>query len=252
MTNKDVLLDLNDLIASGKEDEAFKKYPRNFLIYGERIKSRQSQKRNFFKTQVDPHIWLHGFPGSGKTTLLKYIYPNSYKKKLDNRFFDLYDPEIHTHTILEDLDPVAVERLGSNFLKTICDSTGFPIDQKYKACHLARTVVLVSSNYCIRDVFAYEEKGREQTIGAMERRFYQIRIDNLLRFLGLKLIDKYDQKALLAKGNEDLTKLFIDWDYMSDTPTGEDIQSPEFYQKAIAAHYYGQEGPTRKKTQNGS
>ncbi len=247
LTNREVLLELNKLIESGKEEEAFEKYPRNYLLYGEKLKSRLTQKRNFefTKTTNDPHMWVHGYPGSGKTSLLAWLYPNSYKKNLDSKYFDLFDPKVHTHTILEDLDPTAVTRLGSTFLKTICDKQGFAIDQKYKTPQLATTCVLVSSNYSISECFVYEEKGREKTISAMQRRFYEVRIDNLLRFLGLKLISKYDRNQLLSANNKDLSKLFIDWDYVADCPTGYDTFAPEYYQKKIAMHYYGQDSPER-------
>ena len=117
----EVLIDMRQLIESGDEAQAFAKYPRNFLIYGERLKAMTNQKRDFFKTNGDPHIWVYGYPGTGKSAIFNYIYPKYFKKNLHNKFFDLYDPKEHTHVILEDLDHEAVERLSINFLKTICD-----------------------------------------------------------------------------------------------------------------------------------
>ncbi|KAF0683640.1 Aste57867_24312 [Aphanomyces stellatus] len=78
-----------------------------------------------------------------------YITYGAYKKDLSSRFWDLYDPDSHTHTILEDLDMDNVEKLTVQFLKTICDEAGFPIDQKYKTPQLAPTTVLVTSQYSI-------------------------------------------------------------------------------------------------------
>ena len=128
----EILIDIRGL-EEGCEEEAFRKYPRNYLIYGERLKAMVSQKKEFFNANGDPHIYLHGYPGTGKSAVLAYVYPKYYKKNLYNKFFDLYDPKVHTHIMLEDLDFEAVERLSINFLKTICDESGFPIDQKYKA-----------------------------------------------------------------------------------------------------------------------
>ena len=88
----DVLIDMRTLIEDGQAEQAFTKYPRNYLIYGERIKAMVTQKKDFFKTNGDPHIWCYGYPGTGKSALLSYVYPNYFKKNLHNKFFDLYDP----------------------------------------------------------------------------------------------------------------------------------------------------------------
>lgn len=122
----------------------------------------------FLKTNGDPHIWVFGYPGTGKTALMNLIYPNYYKKNLHNKFFDQYDPDKHTHVLLEDLDFDGVERLSINFLKTICDEAGFSIDQKYKTPQLARTTVLVTSNFQINDLV--EGQGAEQNVAALLRR----------------------------------------------------------------------------------
>ena len=156
-----------------------------------------TQKKDFFKSNGDPHIWCFGFPGTGKTTILAMIYPNRFKKDLNNKFFDLYDPKVHTHVMLEDYSHENVERLGIQFIKTLCDEEGFPVDAKYKTPQLSRTTVLVTSNYTIDEIIPIDLPGVEQTKAALFRRFWHIRIDNLLRLLELKLIDKYDRKRLL-------------------------------------------------------
>ncbi|KAK1930062.1 hypothetical protein P3T76_014296 [Phytophthora citrophthora] len=137
---------MKDMIEEGREKEAFAKFPRNYLTYVEKIKALVAQHRDFFKSGGHPHIWITGAPGSGKSAVLQVVYPTYYNKDLNNRFFGLYQPDKHTHVLLQDLDHDCVEKLGVQFLKTICDEAGFPIDQKYKACQLARTTVLVSSN----------------------------------------------------------------------------------------------------------
>ena len=239
LSNKEVLIAIDILLRESKDDEAFKLYPRNYLIYGERMKSRIHQKRDFFKTNGDPHIWLHGFPGTGKTTILQYIYPANYKKNLDNKFFDCFDEKEHTHVILEDLDPSAVERLGLQFLKTICDEAGYAIDQKYKACHLVQFNTLVTSNFTINQVIEVGTQGREQTRAALERRFWEVRVDNFLRALNLKLVPKFDRIQLKRAGNQDMSKLFMTWDYTSDCPMGCPLKSPEMYQTIIRETFYG-------------
>lgn len=233
----DVLIDMRTLIEDGKSEEAFTKYPRNYLIYGERLKAMVTQKRDFFKNNGDPHIWLHGYAGTGKTAILSYVYPDYYKKNLHNKFFDLYDPEVHSHTILEDLDHEAVERLSINFLKTICDESGFAIDQKYKTPQLTRTTVLVTSNFTIKEVMP-EGPGEDINLSAMMRRFYMVNIFNFLRLLNLKLIPKEDRNRLKQEGNNDPSKLFISWDHVIDCPTGTPMRSPADYREMIRNAYY--------------
>lgn len=233
----EVLIEIRKYIEEGKEDQAFAEYPRNYLQYGEKIKAMVNQKRDFFKTNGDPHIWLYGYPGSGKTAILAFIYPHYYKKNLHNKFFDLYDPKEHTHVLLEDLDHEAVERLGINFVKTICDEAGFSIDQKYKTPQLTRTTVLVTSNFQIPDILQ-DGPGLEQNKAAILRRFWHVNITSLLRLLGLKLLPKEERNKLKQEGNNDVSKLFMTWDYTTDTPTCKPLETPAYYQGMIKACFY--------------
>ncbi|KAG9405376.1 hypothetical protein AC1031_004484 [Aphanomyces cochlioides] len=86
----DVIIDLRQLIEAGKEEEAFKKYPRNYMQYGEKLKAMVSQrKKTFFGKHLDPHVYVYGPPGTGKTSLLKFLYPKTSKKDLSNRFWEI-------------------------------------------------------------------------------------------------------------------------------------------------------------------
>ena len=234
----EILVDMRHMLENNQDEAAFKKYPRNYIIYGSRIKSMVMQKLNFFGDKRNPHIYVYGFPGSGKTAVMKYVYPNYYKKDLQNRFFDLYDEKIHTHIMLEDLDHECVERLGIQFLKTICDEAGFPIDQKYKTPQLTRSTILITSNFPLQDLIPEGTKGCVQTIEALNRRFWHVRIDNFLRVLGLRLIDKWDRKRLQQEGNEDFGKLFLSYDYTRDCPTGLPIKTPEECQQLLRDEFY--------------
>ena len=230
---------MRGLIDAGKDEEAFQKFPRNFLQFGEKIKALVCQKRDFFKSNGDPHIWLTGAPGSGKSAVLQVIYPDYYNKSLQNRFFDLYNPEVHKHVLLQDVDHDTVERLGVQFLKTICDEAGFPIDQKYKTPQMMRTVVLVSSNFSICDVVPEDMKGRNENIQALLRRFFCLNVKHLLEICGMKLLSKYDIAQLKKRGNTDPRQLFMSWDYARDTPTGEPLKKAEEYQAIVRNAYYG-------------
>jgi hypothetical protein len=237
----DIIKDMRALIEEGKNEEAFEKYPRNFMQYGEKIKTMVAQKKKtFFGKHTDPHVYLFGFPGSGKTSLLQFIYDGYYKKDLSNRFWDLYDETIHTHVMLEDLDSNNLEKLGVQFLKTICDEAGFPIDQKYKTPQLTRATILVTSNQDIDSLINSidDVKCVESTKAAIRRRFLQIRVDQLQRMLGVKLISDYERKALKKEGNEDPSKLYLDWNYRLECPTGLPLKKPEEYRQLIRDFYY--------------
>ena len=179
----------------------------------------------------------HWIPRTGKTALLAWIYPKSYKKNLYNKFFDLYDPKEHTHVMLEDLDHEAVKRLSIQFLKTICDEAGFAIDQKYKTPQLARTTVLVTSNFGLKEMIE-EGPGHAMNTAAIARRFWEVQIYGLVRLLNIKLIPKDQRAALKKEGNTDLGKLWMDWDYVLDVPTGKPLKTPMEYQQIIRDYFY--------------
>lgn len=180
---------------------------------------------------------MTGYPGTGKTALLTFVYGNLYKKNLYNKYFDLYDPATHTHVMLEDLDHEAVKKLSINFIKTICDEAGFSIDQKYKTPQLARTTVLVSSNFTIKDLVP-EGAGFDQNLTAICRRFWQVKIYELLRLLQLRLVPKAEIAELKKTGNNDMSRLFMDWDYLTDSPTGRPIKTATEYQQVIRDYFF--------------
>lgn len=241
MKTDDIIKDMRRMIEAGESEKAFEEYPRNYMQYGEKLKSMVFQKKkSFFGKHTDPHIYLYGFPGTGKTSLFKMVYPDYYKKDLSNRFWDLYDETIHKHVVLEDLDSNNVERLGLQFLKTICDEAGFPIDQKYKTPQLTRATILITSNQSLDSLLnnCDDIKDLEITKIAMRRRFMHLRVDELQRVLGVKLISDYERKQLKKDGNEDARKLYLDWNYLLDCPTGLPLKTPEQYQEIIRNFYY--------------
>lgn len=234
----EIIVEMRGMIEKGDDDEAFRKFPRNYLTYGEKIKAMVMQKRDFFKTKGDPHIWLWGNPGTGKSAILQVIYPDYYNKNLDNRFFDRYLDGKHSHVLLQDVDHNSMEKLGVQFFKSICDEAGYPIDAKYKTPQIARLTILVSSNFKITDVVPEDLKGRHENISALNRRFYMVNIRDFLPLLGLKLLSKYEITQLKKEGNLNPRKLFLSWDYIRDCPTGEPIPSAEDLQKLVREKFY--------------
>ena len=238
----EILIDMRGMLERGEDEEAFTKFPRTFIQYGEKIKALIHQKKDHLTSDGHPHIWVTGPPGCGKSAALSWIYPNTYKKNLYNKFFDLYDPKMHDHIMLEDLDHDAVDKLSTNFLKTLCDESGFPIDQKYKTPQLARSTILVTSNFTLSEVIMQSEEanscGRTENCKALHRRFWTIDAREFLRLLGLKLLPKYEVNMLKKEGNTNPKRLFMAWNYLTDTPTGEPLKDPTFYQELIKETYY--------------
>lgn len=224
------------LLTEGKDEEAFDQYPRTFLQYGEKLKAYVDQKKPR-AVRNEPHIWIFGFPGTGKTLIMDYLYPATFKKDLNNRFFDLYNDKVHDHVMLEDVDHKTVDKLGIQFLKTICDESGFTIDQKYKTPQPTKTTVLVTSNFTIGHIVP-EGPGVEETKAALARRFLEIRVDDFYRLLGLKMIPMYERKQLKLKGNTDPKACFMTWDYVRGCPTGEDVKDSEHYRAIVMGYYY--------------
>lgn len=139
---------------------------------------------------------------------------------------------------MEDLDHEACERLSINFLKTLCDEAGFAFDQKYKTPQLAKTTVLVTSNFTIRDIIL-DGPGFQENVRAIARRFWEIKIYEFLRLLHLKLAPRDAINQLKKEGNTDVSKIFLDWDYLTDSPTGRPIKRPGEYQQIIRDYFYG-------------
>ena len=234
----DIIIEMKGMLENNQEEECFRKFPRNYLQFGEKLKAMINQRRDFFKTNGDPHIWLYGLPGSGKSALLQVVYPKYFNKNLDTKFFDRFNETEHSHVLLQDVDHTSVEKLGVQFFKSICDEAGYPIDQKYKTPQIVRLCVLVSSNFTIADVIPEDMKGRRENLAALRRRFFEINIRDLLPLLGLKLLSKYEINQLKKANNTDPAKLFMTWDYLRDCPLGEPLKEPAYYQEIIRAKFY--------------
>ena len=234
----EIIIEMKEMIERGEDDEAFKKFPRNYLTYGEKLKSIIHQRRDFFKSNGNPHIWVSGGPGTGKSAILQVIYPDYYNKNLDSKFFDRYDSKIHSHVLLQDVDHGTIEKLGPQFIKSICDEAGYPVDQKYKTPQIERLTILVTSNFQIRDVLPEDMPGRRENLAAIERRFFAVNIRDLLHVLGIKLLSKYEITQLKKQGNTDPKAIFMAWDYLRDCPTGDPLKEPAEYQQMIKDAYY--------------
>jgi hypothetical protein len=160
------------------------------------------QKRDFFKTSGNPHIWLYGNPGTGKSALMQVIYPDYFNKNLDTKFFDRYDDKTHSHVLLQDVDHVSFEKLGVQFFKSICDEAGYPIDQKYKTPQIVRLCVLITSNFQIHDVVPEDMKGRRENLQALHQslgsNFFRNMKSTNLRRTGTKILARCSCPGIIS------------------------------------------------------
>jgi hypothetical protein len=101
----------------------------------------------------------------------------------------------------------------------------------------------VSSNFTIANIIDQSEEcnvfGKDSNKQALQRRFWQCNVGEMLRLLGVKLLPRYEINMLKKQGNTDPKKLFMSYDYIIDTPTGEELKTPEEYQQLIKDTYYG-------------
>lgn len=231
------ILEIRALIEGGKEREACTLHPAIYYRYADKIKSSLIQNKPRGPALIEPHLWIWGRPGTGKTQICQFLYPKTFKKDLNGKFWELYEPDWHDHVMLEDLDHTNVDKLGIQFLKTICDEDGFTVDQKYKACQPAKTTVLVTSNFDIYQVIP-EGKGVEETRSALYRRFTVFKIEDLLCVLNMKLKTKEELNELKLAGNIEKGALFHNWDYLNSCVSSEPIKDPEYYRQLIIDMVY--------------
>lgn len=59
----DILKIMRKLIEEEKEEEAFERFPRTFLQWGERLKGMCKQRKIEGKASGDPNLWITGYPG---------------------------------------------------------------------------------------------------------------------------------------------------------------------------------------------
>ncbi|CAK4134895.1 unnamed protein product [Aphanomyces euteiches] len=86
-------------------------------------------------------------------------------------------------------------------------------------------------NDVIIDMRALIEAGKEkEAFEKYPRNFMQYGEKLKAMIVGLALIPEYERKQLKKQGNEDPSKLFMNWSYVHETPTSEDLKSPEHYQ----------------------
>jgi len=112
--------------------------------------------------------WLFGPTGSGKSRGVRSAFPLVYPKPL-NKWWDGYEDQ--THVLLDDVDHNQSQWIG-NFLKIWADHYPFIAEKKGGSRLIRPTVIIVTSQYKISDLFNDPE-----LVAALQRRFSLINVN---------------------------------------------------------------------------
>ncbi len=147
----------------------FEEIPKELLIrhYNtfKQIADDNMPKPKILDYDVTPNLWYFGPTGTGKSKRARRDNPDAYIKSTTNEWWDKYKGE--DVAIIEDFSPFEI-RLSTN-LKIWSDRYPFPANKKFGGATIRPKVVIVTSNYTIKEIFR-----EETTWGPLERRFKQV------------------------------------------------------------------------------
>lgn len=129
--------------------------PEHMLKYFGAIKKIQQefkiQPANLTWAEGDqPNWWIHGPTGTGKSYLARDMLGQKfYAKNAANKWWDKYNGE--ENVLIEDMDLSHVYQ--GFYLKIWADKYAFPVEVKCSGDVIRPKVIIVTSNYSLRDVF---------------------------------------------------------------------------------------------------
>jgi len=157
-----------DTVAKAKQGNFEEIIPEHQVRYYKTIKCIQADfkvmpKNLDWKEGHQPNLWIYGNTGTGKSFYArKKLQDNFYAKIASNKWWDKYTGQ--DNVLIEDMDKK--HDYQAYYLKIWADKYAFPVEIKNGADLIRPKVIVVTSNYSIREIFP-----NPQDYEPLERRF---------------------------------------------------------------------------------
>ena len=171
------LKDIDELSMDQFED----KYPEFFFYNFERIqkiKTRHQKRsaKDFSGDLKAKNYWLWGEPGVGKTRWAGLqVPPNEIYDKLDEKWWDNYDPDVHRLVLFDEITPQPPESQLPRLILRWADRKPFTAAVKGSVSLIEprKYFFIITSNFKPEEIFTKEIQTR-----AIYRRFNVIEVKN--------------------------------------------------------------------------
>lgn len=197
---------LIELSKAQKWDELERLYPGDWIRQGAKLKSLYWTQKPTEKPSHVEHLWIWGSPGTGKSNIVEVLFPGYYYKRPDEDWTGYTKQET---VYIGDLDPISFQHIGYQNLKVWADPQGFNANRKYGGGeHIIINRLVVTSNFRIWECMKPGVQGYGPMLAAIQRRFREIHISQLLKENNLKLRSPIELEILKANKNHDYSKCF--------------------------------------------
>lgn len=220
--------ELRSMVESGDiqgiKDRDYRFYLRN----KNSIEAEAARHRPKTLDEQKEHLWIVGETGCGKTSLAMNLWPDAYMWDLCNPNPEEYNNE--SNVIMDDMDNKRLRLLTVGKLKNLCNPAGTRCKVNYGAVYM-KARIIVTSQYTLKECFKHKGKQKfvpnpdwqvpedpieeDPDYQALERRFKEVHIEDLLREHGLRLMTK-EQRSKLSPEERGTYQFFEKYDYSTE------------------------------------